>query len=145
MPRRRPRFRPPGFKPWTRIGALGPFRGRLGLAWVVAPLVLGVVLLVFGWLLVFRSHPPGGTFVPVGTLSSIAPGVRTTALPDGRMVSYGRTDSGFFAHVRGAPCDLLPVAVYGGRLYVDPSHPTPCPSPSDLTRAPPTVSSGMRG
>jgi hypothetical protein len=43
---RRFRFRPPGVRPWTRIGSLGPFRGRLGLAWVIAPLVLGVVLIV---------------------------------------------------------------------------------------------------
>ena len=50
MPRRL-RLRPPGVKPWTRIGSLGPFRGRLGLAWVVAPLVLGVVLLVAAFLL----------------------------------------------------------------------------------------------
>ena len=45
MPRR-PRFRPPGVRPWTRIGPLGPFRGRLGLAWVIAPIVLGVVLVI---------------------------------------------------------------------------------------------------
>jgi hypothetical protein len=42
------RFRPPGVKPWTRIGRLGPFRGRLGLAWVIAPLVLGVLIVVAG-------------------------------------------------------------------------------------------------
>jgi hypothetical protein len=40
------RFRPPGVKPWTRIGPLGPFRGRLGVAWVVAPLVVGAALIV---------------------------------------------------------------------------------------------------
>jgi hypothetical protein len=44
----RVRFRPPGVKPWTRIGKLGPFRGRLGLAWVIAPLVLGVLIVVAG-------------------------------------------------------------------------------------------------
>jgi hypothetical protein len=44
----RPRFRPPGLKPWTRIGRLGPFRGRLGLAWVVAPLVLGLLIVAAG-------------------------------------------------------------------------------------------------
>lgn len=48
------RFRPPGVKPWTRIGALGPFRGRLGLGWVIAPLVLGIVLLVAAALLLRR-------------------------------------------------------------------------------------------
>ena len=48
---RRIHFRPPGVKPWTKIGRLGPFRGRLGLAWVIAPLVLGVAVLVAGLLL----------------------------------------------------------------------------------------------
>jgi hypothetical protein len=54
MPSRRIRFRPPGVKPWTRIGPLGPFRGRLGLAWVIAPLVVGAALLAAGWLLLAR-------------------------------------------------------------------------------------------
>jgi hypothetical protein len=43
---RRIRFRPPGLKPTTKIGTLGPYRGRLGLGWVVAPMVVGVVLLI---------------------------------------------------------------------------------------------------
>jgi hypothetical protein len=42
---RRIRFRPPGLKPTTKIGSLGPYRGRLGLGWVIAPLVVGAVLL----------------------------------------------------------------------------------------------------
>lgn len=50
----RPRFRPPGVRPWTKIGPLGPFRGRLGLAWVVAPLLLGVAVLVAGILVLAR-------------------------------------------------------------------------------------------
>ncbi len=51
---RRIRFRPPGLKPTTKIGSLGPYRGRLGLGWVIAPLVLGVVLLVVGWYALFH-------------------------------------------------------------------------------------------
>jgi hypothetical protein len=54
MGARRIRFRPPGLKPWTRIGTLGPFRGRLGLAWVIAPLVLGILLLLAAWALLAR-------------------------------------------------------------------------------------------
>jgi hypothetical protein len=42
---RRIRFRPPGLKPTTRIGTLGPYRGRLGLGWVIAPIVVGALLL----------------------------------------------------------------------------------------------------
>ena len=53
MPRRM-RFRPPGLKPSTKVGHLGPYRGRLGFAWVVAPLVAGIVILVAGWLLLAR-------------------------------------------------------------------------------------------
>ena len=43
---RRFRFRPPGLKPTTKVGSLGPYRGRLGMGWVIAPLIVGGVLLV---------------------------------------------------------------------------------------------------
>jgi hypothetical protein len=43
---RRFRFRPPGLKPTTKVGSLGPYRGRLGLAWVIAPLIVGAILLI---------------------------------------------------------------------------------------------------
>jgi hypothetical protein len=46
--RKRIRFRPPGLKPSTRIGSLGPYRGRLGLAWVLAPIVAGLIILAAG-------------------------------------------------------------------------------------------------
>jgi hypothetical protein len=52
MGTRRLRFRPPGLRPGTRIGTLGPYRGRLGVAWVIAPLVVGLAILAAGaWLL----------------------------------------------------------------------------------------------
>ena len=38
----------------TKVGTLGPYRGRLGLAWVIAPLVAGVVILVAGYLALYR-------------------------------------------------------------------------------------------
>jgi len=50
MARRRVTIRPPGLKPTTKVGTFGPYRGRLGLAWVIAPLVAGVVILVAGFL-----------------------------------------------------------------------------------------------
>jgi hypothetical protein len=46
--RKRVHFRPPGLKPTTKVGTLGPYRGRLGFAWVVAPLLAGVVILIAG-------------------------------------------------------------------------------------------------
>jgi hypothetical protein len=52
--RKRFQFRPPGLKPTTKVGTLGPYRGRLGLAWVIAPLIAGVVILVAGFLILAR-------------------------------------------------------------------------------------------
>jgi hypothetical protein len=52
--RKRFQFRPPGLKPTTKVGTLGPYRGRLGLAWVIAPLVAGVVIVVAGILILMR-------------------------------------------------------------------------------------------
>jgi len=48
MARRRITIRPPGLKPTTKVGTLGPYRGRLGLAWVIAPLLAGILILVAG-------------------------------------------------------------------------------------------------
>jgi hypothetical protein len=47
-------IRPPGLKPTTKVGTLGPYRGRLGLAWVIAPIVAGIVILVAGYLALSR-------------------------------------------------------------------------------------------
>jgi hypothetical protein len=52
--RRKLQIRPPGLKPTTKVGTLGPYRGRLGLAWVIAPLVAGAVILVAGYFALFR-------------------------------------------------------------------------------------------
>jgi hypothetical protein len=51
---RRIRFRPPGLKPTTRLGTLGPYRGRLGLAWVIAPVVVGGLLVVLALIFFLR-------------------------------------------------------------------------------------------
>jgi hypothetical protein len=47
-------IRPPGLKPTTKVGTLGPYRGRLGLAWVIAPIVAGIVILLAGYLALAR-------------------------------------------------------------------------------------------
>ena len=54
MARRKVQIRPPGLKPTTKVGTLGPYRGRLGLAWVIAPLVAGAVIVVAGYVALFR-------------------------------------------------------------------------------------------
>ncbi|HET7236928.1 MAG TPA: hypothetical protein VFK59_10915 [Actinomycetota bacterium] len=52
--KKRFRFRPPGLKPTTKVGTLGPYRGRLGLAWVIAPIVAGLIIVVAGWIALAR-------------------------------------------------------------------------------------------
>ena len=54
MAKKRFHFRPPGLKPTTKVGTLGPYRGRLGAAWVVAPIVAGIVIVVAGWIALTR-------------------------------------------------------------------------------------------
>ena len=54
MARKRIAIRPPGLKPTTKVGALGPYRGRLGLAWVIAPAVVGIAIAIAGYLALTR-------------------------------------------------------------------------------------------
>ena len=54
MARKRIQIRPPGLRPTTKVGTLGPYRGRLGLAWVIAPLIAGVVILVAAYIALSR-------------------------------------------------------------------------------------------
>ena len=149
-------------KPWTRIGPLGPFRGRLGIAWVVAPLVVGAVLIGAVWLLLFRHPAPGGSFEPVGPASTFPEAkARRVDLPG---VFVGRTGGALFAVVQEDGCTLqvcsthyvdcrgvsygldgvavsgpgalsiLPLRVYRGVVFVDPDHPvTRSPAPTPST------------
>ncbi|MEA2555612.1 MAG: hypothetical protein QOI60_943 [Actinomycetota bacterium] len=54
MARKKLQIRPPGLKPTTKVGTLGPYRARLGLAWVIAPLVAGIIILVAGYFALAR-------------------------------------------------------------------------------------------
>src|SRR4029450_3968554 len=56
MARKRFRFRPPGLKPTRRVGTLGTYRGRLGAAWVIAPIVAGTVIVIAGILMLARGR-----------------------------------------------------------------------------------------
>jgi hypothetical protein len=47
-------IRPPGLKSTTKVGTIGPYRGRLGLAWVIAPIVVGALIVVAGYLAMTR-------------------------------------------------------------------------------------------
>jgi hypothetical protein len=55
--RRMARLRGPWVREGSRIGPLGPFRGRLGIHWVIASVAVGVVLLIAGLLAIGRVVP----------------------------------------------------------------------------------------
>jgi hypothetical protein len=54
MARKKIAIRPPGLKPTTKVGTLGPYRGRLGLAWVIAPVFVGLLIVIAGYFALFR-------------------------------------------------------------------------------------------
>jgi len=54
MARKKVTIRPPGLKPTTKVGTFGPYRSRLGLAWVIAPIAVGALILVAGYLALVR-------------------------------------------------------------------------------------------
>jgi hypothetical protein len=55
MAGKRVRVRGPWVREGSRIGPLGPFRGRLGIHWVIASVVVGAILLVAGILALSRT------------------------------------------------------------------------------------------
>lgn len=144
------RFRSPGVKPGQKIGPLGPFRGRLGLHWVIAPLVVLVVLGVVAWLF-FRGGPPEAPWraiAPVGSLVSPQPAggdAWVARLADGRVIAVkaeagcpivsiatgyqdcegAAYDLAGFPAGEGEPLDLAPMQIVDGQVYVDPTRRIP--------------------
>jgi hypothetical protein len=144
------RIRPPGVKTGSKIGPLGPFRGTLGIHWVVGSIAVGlVIVLVVSWLL-FRA--PGAPFHRVGPLERFAPGTATEVLDN---VFLSRTEDrepfavtssqpncpletiergledcagreyGFDGtpyNEKRSPLPRLPVRVHRGEVYVDPTR-----------------------
>ncbi len=101
---RRVRFRPPGVKTGSTIGPLGPFRGTLGIQWVIASIAAGlVIVLVISWLL-FRE--PGAPFEKVEefTIEEVRPGTAREAFAG---VYVARTEAGdVYAVTEPANCPL---------------------------------------
>lgn len=143
---RRIRFRSPGVKPGQKIGPLGPFRGRLGLQWVIAPLVLGLILVVAGWLFLRGGDPAPpwravaeASSLPVGEGREALPGIFVARLSDGRVIAVAEEpgcplepggegyedcegtayDLGGLPANDGSPLDLVPVQVHEGVLYAN--------------------------
>jgi hypothetical protein len=140
MPSRRIHVRAPGVKTGSKIGPLGPFRGTLGIQWVIGAIAAGlIIVLVVTWIL-FRK--PGEPYREVEefTIDEVAPGSAREALPG---IFVGVTEDGETIAVAGPPnCHLdcaekrygldgvgrkgrqlvvLPVKVHRDAIFIDTS------------------------
>jgi hypothetical protein len=144
------RFRPPGVKTGSKIGPLGPFRGTLGIQWVIGAIAVGLVLVLattYAWV---RGARPEEPYRAVGAVESF-PSETAREVLDGVFVgraasgqpyavaqpspacpleatSRGYRDCsevgyGFDGGPLGAgePLPRLPLEVYRGEVYVDPT------------------------
>jgi hypothetical protein len=147
---RKVHIRPPGVKTGSKVGPLGPFRGTLGIQWVVGSIAVGLlIVLAVTWLL-FRA--PGAPYQRVGPLERFTPGTATEVLDnvflsraeDGEAFAVtslqpncpletiergladcaGRkyTYDGQAFNDKRSPLPRLPIRVHRGEVYVDTSQ-----------------------
>jgi hypothetical protein len=104
--------RAPGVKTGSRIGPLGPFRGTLGLHWVIGSIAVGLVIVLATTWILFRE--PGEPFQQVEsfTVDQVVPGTPREALP-GVFIGLGE-DGRTFAVAEPANCPLE--VIEGGYL-----------------------------
>lgn len=160
-----PAFGPSGYLPAKASARARKIvlRAPLGLQWVVAAVVAGLVVLVAGGLWLTRSGPPGAPFIPVMDLTEVG---EAALLPDldalvvtvagpivvfvdasGHGLAYcpasGRVegDHGVWSAAtgRGWGVESLarhPSVVHDGTLYVNPQQVVPGPPPSATMEQP---------
>jgi hypothetical protein len=164
----RPEFGPSGYLPdrAAKRARKIVLRAPLGLQWVVASLVAGVVVVVAGVLLLTGDRAPGEPWVALGPVEE----VRTVTIDEehdvvlvggGRVRAFadaGELDLGYCEASRrlespdggvwsltgrglgGTPSlQEHPTAVHGGTLYLDPTRTSPAPAPSDEPAEPACV------
>jgi hypothetical protein len=148
MSTRRVHLRAPGVKTGSKVGPLGPFRGTLGIQWVVGTIAVGlVIVLAVTWIL-FRKPGPPFREVEAFTLDQVAPGTAREALPgvfvaltdDGRTIAVAEPPNCPLQVVAGGYLDcaekrygldgrgrrgrkltVLPVQIHRGAIYIDTS------------------------
>ena len=145
----RPRVyvRPPGVKTGSKVGPLGPFRGTLGIQWVVGSIAVGLMLVLAGsWAFLREPQPP---FEKVESFTADQVGVGTAREAFAGIYLGRVSEEQMFAVAEPANCPLelvgdeytdcadrkygldgvghkgalvrLPVKVHHGAIYIDPS------------------------
>ena len=101
-------IRPPGVKTGSKVGPFGPFRGTLGIQWVIASIAVGLVIVLAGSWFLFREPGPPYERVESFTLEQVSPGTAREAFAG---VFFGLTEDGSpFAIAEPANCPLEVVA-----------------------------------
>jgi hypothetical protein len=113
MATHRVHIRPPGVKTGSTVGPFGPFRGRLGIHWVLGAIAVGLVIVLAGSWFMFREPGPPFERVEAFTIDQVAPGTAREAFAG---IFLGRTEDGRpFAVAEPDNCPLEPA----GAEYVD--------------------------
>lgn len=156
-----PEFGPRGYLPEraSKRARKIVLRAPLGLQWIVAAVVFGLLVLVAGVVWLNAGGPPGAPFVAAGPVSAGGPSVERVESPDVWLVlgtgpvlavpgdvaedlvwcePSNHLESGdgrvWTATGRGLGTDSLPshpVTVHDGTAYVDPTEVRPGARPSD--------------
>lgn len=147
MSTRRVHIRAPGVKTGSTIGPLGPFRGTLGIHWVIGAIAVGLVLVLMVSWFFLREPPPPFELVESVTFEQLEPGTPTEVfsgvyvaktgedlayavaepencalevLPDGYLDCADRR-YGLDGVGHKASLLRLPVEIHRGAIYVDTS------------------------
>lgn len=147
MATRRVRLRAPGVKTGSTIGPLGPFRGTLGIQWVVGSIAVGLLLVLVGsWFFLREPQPP---FEKVETFTFEELGVGTSREAFSGIYVGRPSEDALYAVAQSGNCELervpggyvdcadrrfgldgvghkfalvrLPVEVHQGAIYIDTS------------------------
>jgi hypothetical protein len=94
-------------KTGSTIGPLGPFRGTLGIQWVVASIAVGlVIVLVISWLL-FREPGPPFQKVEEFTIEDVQPGTAREAFAGIYLARTGEGDVFAVAEPPNCPLEIV--------------------------------------
>jgi hypothetical protein len=140
-------LRAPGVKTGSTIGPLGPFRGTLGIQWVIGSIVVGLLTLFAVTWTLFREPPPPFEKVTAFTSEDVEIGTAREAfagiylgraseeqlfavaepvncplelVPDG-YVDCADRHFGLDGVGRTTSLHLLPIQVHRGAIYIDTS------------------------
>jgi hypothetical protein len=144
---RRVHLRSPGVKTGSTIGPLGPFRGTLGIQWVVGSIAVGLILVLTGSWFFLREPQAPFEQVEAFTYEELGVGMAREALPG---IYLGKpSEDTLYAIAEPVNCELelvpdgyvdcadrrfgldgvgrkvsltrLPVEVHQGAIFIDPS------------------------